>query len=169
MRRAFRTLSSLLVLLALALAGPGCASRQSLDPIVTQAWETQTGQLMYRAKGGRSIIGDFAVRQKDNEGFVLLFSSGPGIPLMKLQQSAAGASVEGVLARGRWSGRPEAAPKHLRGWNALGELFANLPAKTANLAGTGWNARLVRDSAGLRSLEVTFVTTGERFVFHFAR
>jgi hypothetical protein len=169
MARVYRSFLHLLGLLALALIAPGCAAPQAFDPVVTENWNTHTGQLMYRAKGGRSIIGEFVVRESSGQGFVLHFSSGPGIPLMKLQKTPSSITAEGVLARGKWRGGPESVPRHLRGWVALEELFGHLPTRSTRLSGNGWTAQVSHQAERGTNVDVTMLASGERFVFHFGR
>ena len=81
-------------------------------------WEAKIGQLLYR--GSRTtIIGDVLVRFSKKGDFELTFSKGPGVTLIVIHQDAAFARVEGPLARGRWSGPIDKAPRRLRGWVSL--------------------------------------------------
>lgn len=81
-------------------------------------WEAKIGQLQYR--GPRTtLIGEVLVRFSKRGDFELTFTKGPGVTLMMIRQDAAFARVEGPLARGRWAGPMEKAPRRLRGWLAL--------------------------------------------------
>lgn len=122
------------------------------------------GQLLYRAPEGRSVIGEAVVRHSGRNEFALNFLSGPGFPLLKLQVSGDDVLAEGALARGRWRGKVQNAPKALQGWIALREVFVQLPA---NLTTGGWATKVRATGAQVQHVEGRFAPTGERFTFHF--
>jgi len=160
----------LVAALATSVLLPGCAAPQkSPELAITESWTTHSGQLLYRSREGRSVIGEFVVRQSVGEGFVLHFSSGPGIPLLKLQRAGARVTAEGVMARGRWAGRPEDAPSHLQSWTVLEAPLAKLTDGAAVTSGPGWTARKSPAAGAAQNLRVTFPASGEEFVFHFSR
>ena len=136
----------LLALMSLALAG--CASAPMRFPQPDAQWRTATGQLRY-ATLERAVIGEVVVAQRGRDDFQLDFSTGPGVPLMKLRLHGGRARAEGVLARGAWQGRPARAPRRLRPWLAL--------AGQLDLAAASGPASVVVPE------------TGERFVFLFGR
>ncbi len=105
------------------------------------------------------------VRHSGQNDFALNFLSGPGFPLLKLQVSGDDVVAEGVLARGRWSGKVQNAPKTLQGWAGLRQVFAGLPA---SLKAGGWTTEARSEGGRVEHIETRFAPTGERFVFHFA-
>jgi hypothetical protein len=156
--------------LALSLMLSGCAAPQATPELaINESWTTHSGQLLYRSRDSRSVIGDFVVRQSRGAGFVIHFSSGPGIPLLKLQRAGDRVTAEGVMARGRWAGRADAAPPNLRSWTALEGAFAKLGTGAATLTGSGWTAQKASVGGAVQNLKVTFPGSGEEFVFHFSR
>jgi len=112
------------------------------------SWETHIGQLKY-SDAQRTLIGDVVVRQRGGQDFQLEFQKTGGIPLLTLREDATTARAEGLFARGSWQGAPSAAPKHLRNWVALREVFAQ-PAIDATRM-------------------VDLPADGQRFVFQFNR
>ena len=84
----------------------------------TAAWQTRTGQLLYRTEKA-TLIGDVVVRFSKNGDFELTFSKGPGVTLLSLRQDEGFAELRGPLAGPGWSGPIESAPKQLRGWLEL--------------------------------------------------
>ncbi len=94
----------------------------------TNAWQTRTGQLAY--KGSRiSLIGEVIVRSSPDGAMEFIFTKGPGVTLMHVQQDAQFASAEGPLSHGHWSGPVAKAPVRLRGWFGLREkILAGGPA-----------------------------------------
>lgn len=125
------------------------------------------GQLHYQGVGERSVIGEVIVRRSGTRDFALSFLSGPGFPLLKLQVSGDDVVAEGMFARGRWRGKVANAPKQLRSWIALREVFAELPAKRTSYKRSGWSTQ-VRFVGGRPEHIETAFSTGERFAFHFA-
>jgi hypothetical protein len=89
---------------------------QFVEP--TAAWQTRTGQLLYRTVK-TSLIGEIVVRFSKTGDFELTFSKGPGVTLLSLRQDASFAEVRGPLAGPGWSGPIEHAPQQLRGWLGL--------------------------------------------------
>jgi hypothetical protein len=85
------------------------------------------------------------VRYSTQGDFELTFSKGPGVTLLLVQQDDNFVRVSGPLARGSWSGPPNQAPIHLRGWISLRELLLRSKSEM-----------LVRQTVG-----------SERFVFAF--
>jgi hypothetical protein len=133
-------------------------------------WQTQLGQMHYANAAGRSVVGDFVARRSpDGRGVQLQFSSGPGIPLLKLSESGESGRAEGLLARGHWQGPIAAAPAALRNWMRLREVFGQLGSGAHSLRGEGWTATAQPAGAKPESLSVTFTQGGERFAFHFSR
>jgi hypothetical protein len=89
---------------------------QFVQPALT--WEAKIGQLQYR--GPRTtLIGEVLVRFSKSGDFELTFTKGPGVTLIMVRQDASFARVEGPLARGRWAGPVDKAPRRLQGWLAL--------------------------------------------------
>ena len=139
-------------------------------------WRTEVGQLQY-SNPKRSIIGEVVVTTLANREFQLDFLAGPGFPIMKLRQSANIAHAETAFARASWNGKTEHAPRKLKPWLALGDVFSQL----AGLAATKKQVALQSPQPGFwnatanlpdgRPLDVTvqFPNTRERFVFHFNR
>ena len=84
----------------------------------TNAWQTRSGQLLYRAPKV-TLIGDVLVRYSRNGDFELIFSKAPGVTLLTLRQDAKFAEVKGPRARTGWAGPVDRAPKQLRGWLEL--------------------------------------------------
>ncbi len=114
--------------------------------------KVRTGQMRYSGPQ-RSIVGEFVLCSSPYD-FQLEVSKGPST-LMSVRE------IHGETARfeggGRsWQGRPQNAPKPLRNWLALDDVFAGR-------AGDGsWTARRTGSETA-----VVFPKTGERFVFHF--
>jgi hypothetical protein len=84
----------------------------------TAAWQTRTGQLLYRT-AKTTLIGDVFVRFSKDGDFELTFSKGPGVTLLSLRQDVSFAEVKGGLAQRGWSGPIDRAPPQLRGWLGL--------------------------------------------------
>lgn len=113
----FRHLAFLFILFCLTSCQT-TSTHQFASPAMD--WQSKTGQLAY--KGMRmSLIGEVLVRYSKADDFELTFSKGPGVILLHLRQDANFGSVEGPLARGRWSGPVSQAPERLRGWFGLRE------------------------------------------------
>lgn len=91
-------------------------------------WQTRSGQLLYHGPK-TSLIGDVFVRFSRKGDFELTFTKGPGVSLLVVRQDATSARAEGPLARGRWSGLVDQAPKHLRGWLRLRDSLLRSPSK----------------------------------------
>ena len=108
------------------------------------AWETKTGQLMYRSPR-TTLIGDALVRFSKTGDFELTVSKGPGITLLSIRQDATFAEVKGAFARQGWSGLVAQAPAQLRGWLGLRDQFVR-----------------ARDQKTLR-----YVSGNETFLFRF--
>ena len=89
-------------------------------------WQARTGQLMYR-NSGMSITGEVLVRFSKAGDFEMTFSKGPGVNLFTIQQDATHAHVTSSLSHLSWSGKPEDAPKQLRGWLSLREKLISSP------------------------------------------
>jgi hypothetical protein len=124
----------------------------------------------YANPGGRSVVGELVARRAPGGGeFQLEFSSGPGIPLLKLWQSGDTARAEGVFARGKWQGRTTAVPPALKSWVRLAEIFAQMAPGRDDLRGPGWAATVSYAAAQPERCTVTFTETGERFAFQFSR
>jgi len=108
---------SLIALALFALTGCGLLSlHQFRSP--AKDWQARTGQLMYR-NSGMTVTGDVLVRFSKTGDFELTFSKGPGVNLFMIQQDATYAHVTSSLSHLSWSGKPEDAPKQLRGWLSL--------------------------------------------------
>jgi hypothetical protein len=73
---------------------------------------------MYRT-ASTTLMGETLVRFSNSGDFQLMFSKGPGLPLLTLRQDASFAELKGPLARSGWSGPIDHAPKQLRGWLSL--------------------------------------------------
>jgi hypothetical protein len=73
---------------------------------------------MYRT-ASTTLMGEALVRFSKSGDFQLMFSKGPGLPLLTLRQDSIFAEIEGPLARNGWSGPINHAPKQLRGWLGL--------------------------------------------------
>lgn len=149
---------------ALSLLLAACTAPQPL-PTPGAGWKSYTGQLLYRAQEGRSVIGEVVVRNSGQTNFALDFLSGPGFPLLKIQVSGEDVVAEGVLARGRWRGNVQNAPKALQGWIGLREIFAQVPGK---LKAPGWVVDIRSEAGRPKHIEARFTPTGERFAFHFS-
>jgi hypothetical protein len=152
-----------LPLAAVLLLFSGCQS--ALDfPTAGGAWQTYTGQMHFG--GVRSVIGDVVVRRSGASDFQLAFSTGPGVPLMRLWESGDRARTEGALSRGAFSGNPAHAPSHLRGWLSLREVFAAVPAQGGKFSGSFGSAEAQVVGGRLQHLTVS-TSVGDRFTFHF--
>lgn len=77
-------------------------------------WQTRSGQLQYR-NAAANVVGDVVVRYSKRGDFELVFSKGPGVEMLTIQQDNEYAHVSGPMARLGWSGRTERAPSQLRG------------------------------------------------------
>ncbi|RYD61368.1 MAG: hypothetical protein EOP84_35815, partial [Verrucomicrobiaceae bacterium] len=82
---------------AIPLLIAACTSPQDL-PVPGAGWKSHTGQLLYRAPEGRSVIGEAVVRHSGRNDFALSFLSGPGFPLLKIQVSGDNVLAEGAMA-----------------------------------------------------------------------
>ncbi|HJX98456.1 MAG TPA: hypothetical protein VJ281_06230 [Chthoniobacterales bacterium] len=102
--------------LLIVLTGCATSTHQFAQP--TPAWQTRTGQLMYR-NATTTVIGDVIVRNSKAGDFELTFSKGPGVNLLVLRQDANFAEIEGPMAGRGWSGATASAPQQLRGWVEL--------------------------------------------------
>ncbi len=140
----FRTFAALLALVALASGLTSCQTARSLFVQADPGWESRVGQLQYRSLK-TTLIGDVLVRYSATGDFELTFSKGPGLTLLSVRQNDKFVRVSGPLARGSWSGAPQNAPVHLRGWVALREVL--LREKTQPL---------VRQTAGADSFTFAF-------------
>jgi hypothetical protein len=88
-------------------------------------WQAKVGQLQYHGRK-TTLIGEVLVRYSTQGDFELTFTKGPGVTLLMLRQDETFAHVEGPLARGRWSGPVERAPRRLQGWLALRTLLMKM-------------------------------------------
>ena len=88
-------------------------------------WQAKVGQLQYHGRK-TTLIGEVLVRYSTQGDFELTFTKGPGVTLLMLRQDETFAHVEGPLARGRWSGPVERAPKRLQGWLSLRTLLMKM-------------------------------------------
>ena len=138
--------------LALIVGFAGCALTPEFSAPDDQ-WDTFTGQLHYLSPE-RSLVGEFTAARHGAD-FRLDFSKGAAIPLLKLSQHGEVLRAEGPLARGRWQGRAEAAPPHLRGW-------ARIPARFETLQKSPAISRT-------ETLALPGANPGERFTFRFNR
>jgi hypothetical protein len=109
-----------LLLLASAFFLTSCQSIRDRFTQPAPDWQSRVGQLQYHGPK-TSIIGEVLVRYSSAGDFELTFSKGPGIILLTVRQNDKFVRVSGPLARGSWSGSPEHAPVHLRGWVSLRE------------------------------------------------
>ncbi len=107
-------------------------------------WQIRIGQLQYHSPK-TSLIGEVLVRYSSAGDFELTFTKGPGVTLLTVRQDANFVRVSGPLARGSWSGPPNNAPVHLRGWVSLREVL--LRERTNSL---------VRQSVGSDSFTFAF-------------
>jgi hypothetical protein len=133
-------------------------------PVPNDLWETFTGQLHYITPE-RSVVGEFTAA-RHAEDFRLDFSKGDAFPLLKLSQHGELLRAEGPLARGRWHGRVESAPPHLRGWARVPAGFATLE-KNVRFPRTGVRPEVVVDRGRPKVLTVPGGQAGERFIFRF--
>lgn len=131
-------------MLALLFSLASCQTAQHLFVQPAPGWETRVGQLRYQSPK-TTLIGDVLVRYSAAGDFELTFSKGPGITLLTVRQNDRFVRVSGPLARGSWSGAPQSAPVHLRGWVSLREIL--LREKTQPL---------VRQTAGADSFTFAF-------------
>jgi hypothetical protein len=123
----------------------------------------------YATTTGRSVVGEFVARRSpDGQGFQLQFSSGPGIPLLKLYESGDTGRAEGLFARGHWQGRIATAPVPLRNWMRLREVFGQLRPDQHSFQGPGWTSHAQAIDGVVETLNVSFTPGGERFAFHFS-
>jgi len=164
-RRLFVFLPALLLIFAGAAVLTGCAGRDNFAA-PTADWQTFTGQMYY--SGTRSVVGDVVVRRLGQSDFRLEFSSGPGFPLMRLSQSAIRSRAEGVFAHGSWQGGAEHAPKLLRSWLHLRDVFTALPGHDGSFRQGPWRAQAHYTEGKLEQLTISN-SNGERFAFHFSR
>jgi hypothetical protein len=147
----------------------GCASTpKAAMPSPSQDWSTETGQLQYRPRAGRSVIGDVVVRRSGSQDFLLIFTSGPGVPLLRLQVHGSTAVAEGLFARGRWSGETDKAPPQLRGWLKLPAVFSATETRKTELRTASWSSTIRYAGTRPQRIEVDSPDTGEQFNFHFS-
>jgi hypothetical protein len=150
----------------------GCATHRFPSP--TPKWRTSLGQLQY-VTPKRSVIGDTLVTRSGDQ-FQLEFTAGPGVSLMKLQIDRDLGRAESAVVPIPWQGDTGHAPKQLRGWVALRDVFSQLDAQAHSDGHTtfkskdkpAWKADA--DTTGGRpvQLRVVFPKSREQFVFHFA-
>lgn len=166
--------------IGLAVAFSSCQTTRTAGQFPTPGsnWRTSIGQLQY-VTAKRSVIGEAVVSHQGTHDFQLDFTSGPGVPLMKLRESGGSGRAEGVFARGTWQGDPTHATGPLASWMALREAFAAIDtassrAKTGHVtaqspagARHAWAAQA--DFSQPRRIRVQFPRTGERFVFVFSK
>ncbi|HEY5035908.1 MAG TPA: hypothetical protein VII74_02110 [Chthoniobacterales bacterium] len=107
-----------LLLLAALFCLTSCATLRHQFTPPAPSWQSRVGQLQYRGPK-TSLIGDVLVRYNQAGDFELTFTKGPGVPLLTVRQDDKFVRVSGPLARGSWSGPPNDAPHHLRGWVSL--------------------------------------------------
>jgi hypothetical protein len=110
----------------------------------TAAWQTRSGQLLYRA-ANTTLIGDVVMRFSNTGDFELTFSKGPGITLLSLREDATFAEVKGPMAGPGWSGPIDRAPKQLRGWLELRDAIVR-----------SQHRRLVRHASGAETFLLRF-------------
>jgi len=122
-RRAVAT--TFLLVSALCLTNCATISHHQF-PQPTAAWQTKTGQLMYRTPS-TTLIGDAVVRFSKTGDFELTVSKGPGITLLSLREDATFAEMKAVFTGQSWSGPIAQAPPQLRGWLGLREQFLSAP------------------------------------------
>lgn len=149
--------------LAVIVAFAGCATAPEF-PAPNDLWETFTGQLHYISPE-RSLVGEFTAA-RHGEDFRLDFSKGAAFPLLRLSQHGELLRAEGPLARGRWHGRADAAPPHLRGWAGIPSGFAALE-KNPRFPRTGVRPEVVVDRGRPKVLTLPGAEAGERFTFRF--
>jgi hypothetical protein len=142
----------IIVALAFLLGFAGCAVTPEF-PAPDDQWDTFTGQLHYLSPK-RSLVGEFTAARYGRE-FRLDYSKGAAFPLLKLSHHGELLRAEGPLARGRWQGRAEAAPPHLRGWVRIPARFAALQMNPA--------------SSRTEILTLPGANAGEKFTFRFNR
>ena len=138
-------------------------------------WRTAVGQLQF-VNPKRSVIGGVVVSRRGTEDFRLEFTAGPGVPLLRLQESGTLVRGEGLFARGFWQGPTAKAPRHLESWVTLREIFACLETpgnkrtgsfavKSLDGAPYPWTATADLTDGKTRRLQVSFTETGERLTF----
>ncbi|XHR28696.1 MAG: hypothetical protein ACFUZC_22610 [Chthoniobacteraceae bacterium] len=139
-------------------------------------WKNAQGQLQYTTPK-RSVIGETVLSGNGLQDFQLDYLAGPGVPLMRLQESGNSARMEGVFAGGSWQGDPVHIRGRLASWAALREVFAAVheqgAAPSATLhsapgAQAPWTAQLSQTAATQR-VRVEFPRTKERFTFVLAK
>ena len=161
----------LLALLFISLLGLTSCQTTMVFSTPTADWQSYIGQMHYANNAGRSVIGEVVVRRPVQGGdFQLQFSSGPGIPLLKLSESDDGfARAEGIFARGHWQGKIASAPAHLKNWVQLRDVFSRISPGVTDLRGPGWTATVSYAGGRAEHCEVAFTENGERFSFQFSR
>ena len=160
--------------LAVALLATLSACQTAREfPAPGSHWKNAQGQLQYTTPK-RSVIGEVVLSGNGLQDFQLDFSAGPGVPLMRLQESGAIARMEGMFVLGSWQGNPAHAHGHLASWTRLREVFAALEtqidapyAKLASTPGTGspWTAQLTQAPGQPQRIRIEFPKTRERFTF----
>jgi hypothetical protein len=122
----------------------GCATISQhafVEP--TSAWQTRSGQLLYRAPKV-TLIGDVLVRYSKNGDIELTFSKAPGITLLTLRQDAKFAEVNGPLVRMGWAGPVDRAPKQLRSWLELRDKITHAQDRQSVRYSSGQETFLLR-------------------------
>ncbi len=120
------------------------------------------------------MIGEAVVSRNGGQDFQLEYVAGPGVPLMRLRESGAAGSAEGVFARGGWQGVPSQAQGRIASWMSLREVFAAVEASGAashanvSAPNGAWHAQADLSAQGKpRRIAVDYPQTHERFVFVF--
>jgi len=176
----FRLTACSVLAIGLAVTFSSCQTTRTASqfPTPRSNWRTSIGQLQY-ATVRRSVIGEAEVSHQGAQDFQLDFTSGPGVPLMKLRESGGSARAEGIFVRGSWQGDPKHATGPLASWMALREAFAaidtassqakmgHVTAQSPAGARHAWTAQA--DLRQPRRIRVQFPRTGERFVFVFSK
>lgn len=152
MRSLNRLLAGLCALVTLMTAGCQTA-RTFATPDVS--WKSHVGQLKH-TNSKRTLVGEVVVQQRGTQEFQLDFLKGGSFPLISLRQDATIARAEGLLANGHWQGVPSQAPRPLRPWLGLREVFSQRYSATAG------GSMATSDS-------LTFSEDGQRFEFLFNR
>lgn len=163
-------------------SGPAAAAEAALFsiPAGTKSKKVSVGQLRY-VTPARAVIGDSVVTRAEGGRFQTDFTTGPGVPLMRVQLVGNEALAEGLFAWGRWRGKADRSGR-LSSWTTLREVFAaaDAPARSrrsstslqlASAAGsrTPWSATVERTPSGqITRLAAEFPQKKERFIFVFA-
>ena len=136
-------------------------------------WKNAQGQLQYSTPK-RSVIGEAILSGNGLQDFQLDFVAGPGVPLMRLRETATVARLEGVFAGGSWQGKPAHAHGQLASWVALREVFAALEPHIDSLSTTihsalgvvyPWTAQLAQAPGQAQRIRIEFPKSKERFTF----